>query len=112
MICGFRSTSEEGVVSALAMDGSGAVPTRVGRFLQRIVREIKPQTILEVGLAHGVSTRFIRESSPESRYIVIDPAQHSHFQGIGLTRLREAGYEVEFYEEESQVALPRFYAQG
>jgi predicted O-methyltransferase YrrM len=84
-----------------------------GKFLQSIIRKIQPHVCLEVGLAFGISALFIREVlDPRSRYIAIDPFQHHYWHGIGLTNLRRAGYEVEFYEETSQAILPRLWANG
>jgi len=84
-----------------------------GEYLQSAIKEIRPHVCLEVGLAFGISALFIREVlDPRCRYIAIYPFQHHYWHGIGLTNLRRAGHEVEFYEESSQVALPRLWADG
>ena len=84
-----------------------------GDFLQSIIKEIQPHVCLEVGLAFGISALYIREVlDPRCRYIAIDPFQHHDWHGIGLSNLRRAGYEVEFYEEASQATLPRLWANG
>jgi len=89
------------------------ITTAEGEFLQSIIKGIQPQVCLEVGLAFGISALFIREAlDPRCRYIAIDPFQHHHWHGIGLTNLRRAGYDVEFYEEASQATLPRLWANG
>jgi predicted O-methyltransferase YrrM len=93
--------------------GETSVPPAVGEFLQRLIRQVKPHVSLEVGLAWGISTLFIREAlDPHSHHIVIDPYQHQNYHGIGLANLSRAGYEVEFHEAPSQVVLPRLWAEG
>jgi hypothetical protein len=86
--------------------------------LQRLIRDLKPQTTLEVGLAFGVSALFICEALRQSggvRHVIMDPLQHGDWlKGIGLANLRRAGFEamVEFYELPSRLALPQLEARG
>jgi len=97
--------------NSIPLDHNVSVP--IGEFLQRIVRKVKPCTTLEIGLCYGISTLFIREAlGPTCRHIVIDPYQHRDWHGIGLANLSRAGYEVEFYEDKSQIILPRLWADG
>jgi predicted O-methyltransferase YrrM len=89
-----------------------------GQLLQRLVRQVRPQRSLEVGLAYGVSTLFICEalSTLESapRHIVIDPFQHGKWRGLGLQHVSEAGFAhlVDFRESPSEIVLPQLLAAG
>lgn len=79
---------------------------------------------LETGLAFGISTLFIceglLENGPGGRHVAIDPYEFigSNHQtthaGVGLQILEDAGIRdlVEFYEEESQIVLPRLLSEG
>ena len=90
----------------------------------RVVEESASQT-LEVGLAFGVSTLFICEgllaNGSNGPHVAIDPYQMkpsptpgTMYAGVGLRTLVEADVRdlVEFYEEESQIVLPRLLADG
>lgn len=90
-----------------------------GEFLQRLIREVQPQTCLEVGLAFGVSSLFLCDEMakvPGTRLIVIDPAQNDPrwWRGLGLHNLRAAGFEpmIEFHEMPSYRALPLLERDG
>jgi hypothetical protein len=52
-------------------------------------------------------------NSAESKHIVLDPCQSTAYGNIGVQNVRRAGYEdlVEFYEEPSELALPRRLAK-
>jgi predicted O-methyltransferase YrrM len=95
-----------------------AIGPREGAALREWVRREGALRTLETGLAHAVSTRFICEglvaNGPAGRHVAIDPYQQSAYHGAGLQALEEAGVRevVEFYEEESQIVLPRLLAEG
>ena len=87
-------------------------------FITRVIREVRPESSLEVGMAYGISTlvmcaEFERLGLP-TRHVVIDPFQSTDWHGIGLRNIRVAGYErfVEFHEERSEYILPRFAQEG
>jgi len=74
---------------------------------------------IEVGLGYGLSALFICEAlvsggDSSARHVALDPNQESSFADCGLQFLDEAGLGelVEFHAEESQIALPRFVAEG
>ena len=80
---------------------------------------------LETGLGYAFSTLFILEgllaNGVGGRHVAADPYQLSGlpmhkttYVGVGLQTLEEAGVRdlVEFYEEESQILLPRLLAEG
>lgn len=93
------------------------VNARRGQYLFDLVRQVKPEITLEVGFAYGISTLFICEALRQNgrgRHIVIDPLEHSAFEGLGLTHLREAGLDglVTFHEEPGEYCLPRLVQEG
>ena len=83
-----------------------------------VTREGATRTI-EIGLGYGLSALFIGEAlvsggDSSARHVALDPNQASRFADCGLQFLDEAGLGelVEFHAEESQIALPRFVAEG
>lgn len=106
----------------VAADGSrfpltSHVSEREGRFLQSLIREIRPRVSLEVGLAFGMSALFLCEELARvgaRRHIVIDPFQSTEYRNVGLENLRRAGVRdlVDLREEPSYLELPRLAAQG
>jgi predicted O-methyltransferase YrrM len=98
----------------------GGIPPLEGEFLQRIIKEIKPRTSLEIGLAYGISALFICEALEKvksEKHIIIDPCQNipeAGYNGSGLKNLRKAKYDklVEFIESPSEIALPELLKKG
>lgn len=93
------------------------LPLREGMLLQYWLRQYRPQRLLEIGLAYGISTLFICDAMAGldiEYYDVIDAFQHSEWQGIGLSNLAAAGFRqrVELHEELSELCLPRLLEQG
>lgn len=88
------------------------------QYLQRLIREVKPETCLEIGLAFGLSALFICEELKAHggcTNIVIDKYQNdSVWQGIGLKNIAEAGHSgmVDFREDYAEAVLPRLVDQG
>ena len=87
-------------------------------LLSWVTREGATRTI-EVGLGYGLSALFICEAlvsggDASARHVALDPNQETSFADCGLQSLDEAGLRdlVEFHAEESQIALPRFVAEG
>ena len=105
----------------------GAISLEEGLFLQGIIRDIKPQSCVDIGLGLGVSSLFICDAlakTPNACLITIDPKQFSmekgigycngtHRKGIGLNNLRKAGYKemIKFYEAPSHLVLPKLEDQ-
>ena len=94
-----------------------AVAPARGEYLFRLVRERRPALTLEIGFAYGVSTLFIVEAlrqNGQGRHIVIDPLEHTRFDGLGLRHVAEAGLAtlVDFREEPAELCLPRLVAEG
>ncbi|HXL81268.1 MAG TPA: class I SAM-dependent methyltransferase [Pyrinomonadaceae bacterium] len=87
-----------------------------GELIQNVIRDIRPQVSVEVGLAFGISTLYILEALKETgglKLIGMDPAQHDQtWRGGGLRNIQEAGYAdlYEFHENTSQQVLPALVA--
>lgn len=85
------------------------------RFLQRFVSEQGVSTVLEIGMAYGISALFLCEALAgkyKPKYIGMDPLQHV-WNDVGLLNLERAGFDfVNFYREPSRDVLPRLLASG
>jgi predicted O-methyltransferase YrrM len=89
-----------------------AISREEGDFIQEMIRSVRPKVSLEVGCAYGVSSLYICEALRDvgaEKHIVIDPYQHSGWEGIGLANLRRARYDdiVDFHEAFSYQYLSR-----
>lgn len=122
-----------GVIHRLVRDGTAvarsdgsrhdlfpiAITAAEGQALRSwVIREGATRTI-EIGLGYGLSALFIGEAllsagDASARHVAIDPFQTTSFADLGMQLLEEAGLAelVEFHAEESQIALPRFLAEG
>ena len=95
-----------------------AVDRSEGRFLQKIIEDVRPQRTLEIGCAYGVSTLYICEALSSlpafAQHIVIDPFQRTQWRGIGLQHVVDSGYGhlVDFREERSELVLPQLVRSG
>lgn len=88
-----------------------------GQYLFDVIRARRPALTLELGFAYGVSTLYICEALRQNgtgHHLVIDPHEHSHFDGVGLRHLEEAGLSsfVTFYEEPAEYRLPKLIEAG
>lgn len=97
---------------------SSQIDPACGGLLQKAIREVRPETAVEVGLAFGISTLYMLEALSETgaqKLIGMDPAQHDNmWRGGGLHNVDRAGYGslYEFHEDTSQQVLPRLVARG
>jgi predicted O-methyltransferase YrrM len=96
-----------------------SIGPREGEALRSWVERERAAVSLETGMGYGLSALFIcegllRNGHEEPRHVAIDPFQVKKIAGIGLQVIEEAGLSeiVEFHEEESQITLPRFVAEG
>ncbi len=96
-----------------------AIDPREGEALRAWVRREDAALTLEVGLGYGISALFIcagllANGHPHARHVALDPNQTQRFSDLGLQVIDEAGLAdmCEFHPEESQLALPRFVAEG
>jgi predicted O-methyltransferase YrrM len=83
------------------------------------VRSERAASSIEIGLGYGISALFIfrgllSNHSPGIRHLAIDPNQIRSFAAIGLQLIDEAGLRdrLDFYDERSEIALPRLLASG
>jgi predicted O-methyltransferase YrrM len=82
-----------------------------GAFLHQIVsQDSNISKTLEVGCAYGLSSLHVCDalsSRSNPQHIIIDPFQYSHWDGVGIRNLEEAG--IRFFkliEKRSEFALP------
>jgi predicted O-methyltransferase YrrM len=89
-----------------------------GDYLAYIVREFRPVSTVEIGLAWGLSTLFIlgtlSENGHAEPHVVMDPFQWYGYHDAALRLLRDNGLErmVEFHREPSVFFLPKLAEQG
>jgi predicted O-methyltransferase YrrM len=96
-----------------------AVSAAEGEALREWVEREGAAHTIEVGLGYGISALFVCEGllangDANARHVVLDPNQATRFANCGVQSLEEAGVAtlVEHHAQESQVALPRFVAEG
>ena len=96
-----------------------AVNAAEGEALRKWVADEAASNTIEIGLGYGISALFICEALVASEnaslsHVVIDPFQKKRFAECGLQALDEAGVGgmVEYHDEDSQIALPRFRSEG
>ncbi len=107
----------------LTPDGQ-PVPLRSGisvvnaNALYGAVRARRPQLVVEIGMAHGISSLAIatalHENGDGGRLISIDPFQHARYQGVGVANLSRAGLSGchTLLEQPDYLALPGLLAEG
>ena len=90
-----------------------------GEALREWVQRERAARAIEIGFGYGISALFICEAllandQPDARHVVLDPNQTWRFADCGLQIIEEAGLGelVEFHAEASEIALPRFLAEG
>lgn len=93
------------------------IPRAEGELLYRLVRETRPESTLEIGLANGVSALFLAEALRENgggHHLAIDPFQTSDWGDAGLVALRQAGLDpfVTIDRRMSHHALPDLQCRG
>ncbi len=94
-----------------------SIPRAEGEALAGWIEREAARRTIEIGLGYGVSALFIgralRAGPGSGTHVAMDPHQGTHFAGRGLQVLSEAGLtaSVEFFEEESQVVLPKLLSE-
>lgn len=95
-----------------------AVSPKEAAWLREWICREQPTKTIEIGLGYGVSALHICEGlllngNPADKHIVIDPNQNWRFSQLGLQHLEDATVKdmIEYLDEESQTALPRFMQQ-
>jgi predicted O-methyltransferase YrrM len=91
-----------------------SVSGKEGELIQSVIKRIKAEKSVEIGLAFGVSALYIcdaLEKNKETKHYVIDPFQYDENApwagGVGLFNLKKAGFEsiVSFIAQPSHLAL-------
>jgi len=92
---------------------------RYGRFLFALVKMFEPATILEVGMANGISSAYMAQAQnnylrEKDAHVIIDPFQSSQWFNAGIALLKRLGlYEnVRFIEDYSLSAIPQLEKDG
>jgi predicted O-methyltransferase YrrM len=110
------STGKVQDANGLDVDLADCIDPREGEFLTKVIHE-NPQIkrTLEIGCAYGLSALHIC-SAVDGRggatHTIIDPFQHTQWQGIGIANLTKAGFHNwELIEKRSEHALPELEAK-
>jgi predicted O-methyltransferase YrrM len=82
------------------------------RALGDLVRELKPNVVLEIGMANGVSSRVILSALNGGKLISIDPYQVTAYRSNGLNAIAEFSSNHRFIELPDFQALPQLLAEG
>lgn len=96
------------------------VSTRYGRLLYLLVKAFKPRSILEIGMATGVSSAYIARARQSYRlevpssHVIVDPFQATDWGGGGRALLPRLGLaeDVEIIEEASVFAVAQIEKAG
>lgn len=88
-----------------------------GMALHNFIKKTRPMLTLEVGMAYGIASLFIRQAIRENgigHHIVLDPFQKSRWKSLGLSNLQRAGFGglFTFNEGYSHDVLPLLLSKG
>lgn len=88
-----------------------------GMTIYELIRRMKLENTLEIGMAYGLATLFICQAHHDNgvgRHIAIDPMESSLFKSIGLSNIRKAGLDHVFdlFEAPSYEILPQLLSNG
>ncbi len=115
----YRDNAAVGVDGVAYPLGGIAVTPECGRFIRDVCRREKARTVLEIGMAWGLSTLWLAEALVSNdaapvALVVVDPFQSDRFHGAALNAIRslELAPMVEFHEEFSEYLLPRMAREG
>jgi len=94
-----------------------AFPAHLCAELHDQVRNLRPLSSIEIGMAFGASTIAICQALAENgagHHITIDPLQGSDYKNVAVQRLAEQGLSsyCTLIEKPSHIALPELLAQG
>jgi predicted O-methyltransferase YrrM len=97
----------------------GAVSLERGEFLGQMISRAGALRTLETGCGSGLSALFILQATLKNgagvgSHVIMDPDQDSFFHGVGTRLIKNAGAwdKVAFYQERSQIVMPRLWADG
>src|SRR5215213_4113769 len=94
-----------------------SIPMPYAIALHETVLARSPTSVLEIGMAHAISTVAIAsalDANGDGSLVSIDPHQSTYWEGIGLETIRRAGVSGRhtLIEATDYVALPKLIAQG
>ena len=104
--------------SGEVVDVHSNIPVEAANALYRLVCRMRPQQILEVGMAFGVSTLSIltpiRDSDYDGRLLSIDPQQKEGWRDCGTIAVERAGMQRfhRLLPQPDYAALPHLLAEG
>lgn len=94
---------------------SGYIRPYLGYILYRMIKDNNLKNVLDIGTGYGFSSLYMLEGLPEDGILTtIDRDQESYYKNGGLLNLNKSGKfnQVNFYEEASEIILPKFYKEG
>ena len=101
------------------VDLTWQVNSRYGRFLFLLVKMFEPKTIIEVGMANGISSAYMAKAQniylkETNAHIIIDPFQSAQWSHAGTTLLKRLGlnHNVQVIEDYSLSAIPQLETVG
>lgn len=91
-----------------------SAPRPAAEYLYHTVRELRPTTSLEIGMAWGFSSVAICSALRDNGggvNVIVDPYQTCHFEGVGIAALDTFGLAslAEVHEQRSDLFLPTFW---
>lgn len=110
---GNAQLGSEGKLCQLDIAANSGIAPQQGMLLYSLVRKIKPENTLEIGLAYGFSTVYFLagiHANGKGHHVAIDEFQND-WGGIGATRAEVLGIQpdrFEFFAESSAQSLSRF----
>lgn len=112
----YRTGQVEDADGNAHLQDNSPVMHETGVLLYELIRSARPRRTLEVGMAYGLSTLFICQALEDNglgEHVAIDPYEKTGYSSIGLLNVERANLSgrLRFYEEASERALPRMYAQ-
>lgn len=86
-----------------------------GKFIEKLIVNNQFCHTIEIGCAYGISTLHIiaalQQQQKSVHHTIIDPYQHSQWQGIGVQHVQQVGFDTyQFIEQPSELALPTLLA--
>jgi cephalosporin hydroxylase len=85
----YRGEPQRGVGGIYhTIDAHTKISTKQGMYLYNLCLEVKPNTILEIGMAYGYSTIYFLAALAKNKigcHVAIDNVQQSYWHNIGLT---------------------------
>jgi len=113
----YRGEPQPGTDGALHPVPQAMTKRDRGLYLFQLHERLRPETSLEVGLAHGFSALYVFGAMLQGgagHHLAIDPYQEAWFHGVGRLHATRLGLDGRFtlIEEPSATALARLGGEG